>query len=339
MKANKGVPSMPVQLRHLRYFTRIVEAGSFSRAASVIHIAQPALSQQIAELELDLGVTLLHRSARGVRPTPAGDILYHEAVSILGRVEQLAELLRSGGPEIEGTVNLGASSTLATTLFGSFVKACRAALPKVTLRCCSDGATALKARLEAHTLHLAYAFEDDFSPAFARQSVFRQSCYLVRNAPLPGNPATVSLRDLTTLPLVLPAAPNVVRSTLDRVFAEAGLAPHVAAETDVMSNSLSAVHAGIGGAIMPKSDFSDVPGNGSLFTTLIEPKIQLTASVLWLADEALTQAAEAVRDLLIAFVEKECLASLPPGAEPVARIACLDSVRSRRQQPALAQAA
>ena len=109
---------MPVQLRHLRYFTRIVEAGSFSRAASVVHIAQPALSQQIAELELDLGVTLLHRSARGVAPTPAGDVLYHEAVSILGRIEQLPELVRSGGPEIEGTVNIGTSSTLAASLFG-----------------------------------------------------------------------------------------------------------------------------------------------------------------------------------------------------------------------------
>jgi hypothetical protein len=53
----------------------------------------------------------------------------------------------------------------------------------------------------------------------------------------------------------------------------------------------------------------------------------------------LTQAAEAVRDLLIAFVEKECLAALPPGAEPVTRIACLDAARARRQQSALAQAA
>ena len=190
---------MPVQLRHLRYFTRIVEAGSFSRAASVVHIAQPALSQQIAELELDLGVTLLHRSARGVSPTPAGDVLYHEAVSILGRIEKLTELVRSGGPEIEGTVNIGTSSTLAATLFGPFVKACRAALPKVTLRCFAAGGTALKARLEAHTLHLAYTFEDEFAAAFARRPVYRQSCYLIRDEPLPGNPATVSLRDLIRL--------------------------------------------------------------------------------------------------------------------------------------------
>ena len=57
--------------RHLYYFVRIVEAGSFSQAARTIHVAQPALSQQIAELEASLGVPLLQRSARGVRPTAA----------------------------------------------------------------------------------------------------------------------------------------------------------------------------------------------------------------------------------------------------------------------------
>jgi len=308
---------MPVQLRHLHYFARIVEAGSFSRAAETVHIAQPALSQQIAELELDLGVPLLHRSARGVRPTPAGDILYREAVSILGRVGQLPELLRDNGPEIEGTVSIGASSCLAATLHGPFFEACRVALPKVALRCTAAGGTSLKARLEAHSLHLACAFEDDFSPVFARRPVFRQACYLIRKEPLPGNPSTVSLRELTTLPLVLPAAPNVVRSKLDRTFSEAGLAPHVAAEADVMSTALQAVDAGIGGAILPKGDFSDVPGHAELFTTRIDPAIEFTASVLWLAKEALTPATAAVRDLLMEFVEQQYLASLPLGAERV----------------------
>jgi len=309
---------MPLQLRHLRYFARIVEAGSFSRAASTVHVAQPALSQQIAELEIDLGVPLLHRSARGVRPTPAGDILYREAVSILGRVNQLRELVCANGPEIEGTVSIGASSCLAPTLLGPFFEACRVTLPKVTLRWSAADGASLKARIEAHSLHLACAFEDDFSPLFARRSVFRQACYLIRREPLPGNPATVSLRELTTLPLVLPTAPNVVRSKLDRTFSEAGLAPHIAAEADVMSTSLQAVEAGVGGAILPKGDFSDVPGHANLFTTRIDPVIELTASVLWLADETLTPATVAVRDLLIGFVEQQCLASLPLGAERVA---------------------
>jgi DNA-binding transcriptional LysR family regulator len=183
---------MAVQLRHLRYFARIVEAGSFSRAASVVHIAQPALSQQIAELEFDLGVPLLLRSARGVRPTAEGDILYREAISILGRMEQLPELVRASATEIEGVVNLGTTSTLATTLLGPMLEACRSALPKVTLRCFTAGGTPLTERLEAHTLHLACDFEDDPSSALARKPVYRQACYLVRNEPLPGCRCAIS---------------------------------------------------------------------------------------------------------------------------------------------------
>ena len=78
-----------MQFRQLRYFVKIVEAGSFSRAATLIHVAQPALSQQIHELEDRLGVTLLRRSARGVSPTAAGEVLFREAISILHQLDQL----------------------------------------------------------------------------------------------------------------------------------------------------------------------------------------------------------------------------------------------------------
>jgi LysR family nitrogen assimilation transcriptional regulator len=64
------------QYRQLYYFVKIVEAGSFSQAARTIHVAQPALSQQIAELEASLGVALLQRSARGIKPTAAGQRFY-----------------------------------------------------------------------------------------------------------------------------------------------------------------------------------------------------------------------------------------------------------------------
>jgi LysR family transcriptional regulator, nitrogen assimilation regulatory protein len=84
-----------VQYRQLRYFVKIVEAGSFSRAAALIYIAQPSLSDQIAELEQALGTPLLLRSARGVRPTAAGEILYREASAILKHLEQLPDIVRT----------------------------------------------------------------------------------------------------------------------------------------------------------------------------------------------------------------------------------------------------
>src|SRR5277367_2683349 len=143
---------MALQLRHLRYFVKIVEAGSFSRAAATIHVAQPALSQQIGELERELAVSLLHRSARGVRPTAAGEILYREASAILRQMEQLPGVVRSSGGETEGAVSLGMSSTLASFLAGPFLEACRTALPKVTLRLTTGDSLMLQSRIDAGTL-------------------------------------------------------------------------------------------------------------------------------------------------------------------------------------------
>src|SRR5271170_1846871 len=118
-----------MQLRHLRYFVKIVEAGSFSGAAAAIHIAQPALSQQVAELEQMLGVELLHRNARGVRPTPAGEILYAEASSILRQVERIPGMVLSAAGDPQGIVSVGMSSTLAASLAGALMEASRKTLP------------------------------------------------------------------------------------------------------------------------------------------------------------------------------------------------------------------
>src|SRR6201992_2922184 len=110
-----------MQYRHLYYFVRIVEAGSFSQAARTIHVAQPALSQQIGELEASLGVPLLKRSARGVRPTLAGQRLYEEASWFLRRLANLPCVVRASGGEVEGQVSVGMPASLSTTLVGMVI--------------------------------------------------------------------------------------------------------------------------------------------------------------------------------------------------------------------------
>ena len=129
-----------MQYRHLYYFLKIVEAGSFSQAARTIHVAQPALSQQIAELEASLGVPLLQRSARGVKPTVAGEKLYEEASSILRKYENLPGLVRSSAGDVEGRVSLGMPASLSTTLVGPSSK--RAGRPIQRSRSSSSTGTA-----------------------------------------------------------------------------------------------------------------------------------------------------------------------------------------------------
>lgn len=306
-----------MQLRHLRYFVKIVEAGSFSRAATTIHVAQPALSQQIAELEEILGVSLLHRSARGVRPTAAGEVLYREATAILRQMENLPGIVRSAGGEIEGIVSLGMSSTLASFLAGPLMEACRSALPRIKLRLITGDSMLLKTRIDAGTLDLAVVFEDEPVPGFVRRPLFRQHFHLVRREQLAGGQGTISLAEVADLPLVLPAHPNVTRSLLDRAFAAVGLVPNMVAEADVLSSMLSAVQSGMGDTIIPKGDFSDVPGYTSLVAIRIEPALYLTASIVASAETPLTQAATLVRDIVGDFVSEQIREVAPLGAERV----------------------
>ena len=146
--ARRGTDRM-MQYRHLHYFVSVVEAGSFSRAASTIHVAQPALSQQIAQLEEQLGVSLLLRSARGVRPTAAGEVLYREASSILKRLQQLPGIVRSGTGAAKGIVRLGMSSTFMTTAPVAFMEQCKASLPNVVLRMAVSDSPTIKRRVTA----------------------------------------------------------------------------------------------------------------------------------------------------------------------------------------------
>lgn len=306
-----------MQLRHLRYFVKIVEAGSFSRAAALIPVAQPALSQQIAALEEELGVTLLHRSARGARPTAAGAALYTEAASILSRMERIPQIVRSLSGDIQGVVRIGMSSTLASFLAGELMEKCRAALPKISLRFSSDASGQLGARIRDSSLDLALVFEDEPTTGFARQPLFRQRLFVISPRKPGRRPSAMRFEQLADMPLILPAHPNMTRNLLDRLFSEAGIAPQVVAETEVYSGMLSAVQAGIGHTILPLGDFSGQPGNAMVSAVLIEPPVYLTAAVIASNDVPLAPPAEAVRTLLSEFVMQQVQEKGLAGAEPL----------------------
>jgi LysR family nitrogen assimilation transcriptional regulator len=303
-----------MQYRHLHYFVSVVEAGSFSRAASTIHIAQPALSQQIAQLEELLGVSLLLRSARGVRPTAAGEVLYREASSILGRLQQLPGIVRSGTGPTKGIVRLGVSSTFLATAPIAFMEQCKSSLPDVTLRMAVSDSPTIKRRVTEHELDLGLVLEDEFAPTFARTPLFRQRLFLIRHrATSKGKP--VQIVDLASLPLVLPPSPNVTRTVLDQAFGAAKLSPNVVMEVDVVANIIAAVRAGVGVSVLPKGDLSDMSGDDLGEPEVIEPPIFLTCSIISSGNFPLTNAAAAVRDLFSRFVETTLHQTQAPGVE------------------------
>jgi LysR family nitrogen assimilation transcriptional regulator len=290
-----------LQYRQLRYFVAVVEAGSISRAASTVHVAQPALSQQIADLEERVGISLLLRTPRGVKPTPAGDAFYLEAAAILQRMGQLSGLLREATGQVQGTVRLGLVASLAPTLVGLVFEHFRSELPDVNLVCSDGNSEALSARVQAHAIDLALVFEDELVAAHVRKPVFMQRLFLIGNDVAKFSRPSVSLEEVSKLPLVLPSRPGNRRQIVDRAFSERKLIPNIVVETEDFASELSAVRAGIGSTIMNigelPSGFEDLPQPLPL-----EPAVSMTCSVISNSDSSLTTAAEAVRSSLIEVV-------------------------------------
>src|SRR5678815_2253151 len=91
-----------MELRHLRYFVAVAEAGGFVRAARELHVAQPALSRQIRDLEREVGVELIDRDPRSTRLTPGGEAVLHEARAILGDVTRAIDRARQAHRGLAG---------------------------------------------------------------------------------------------------------------------------------------------------------------------------------------------------------------------------------------------
>lgn len=303
-----------MQFRHLRYFVKIVEAGSFSRAAALIHIAQPALSKQIAELEDEFGVTLLHRSARGVTPTAAGEVLYRESLKLIRQVDDLPDIVRSSHGEIHGVVCFGMASTMAPALTGRMMEICKATLPKVTLRFITGDSETLREKVAAQTIDLAIVFENTPVTGFTREMLFRQRLYLASRKQGVVE-SSITLAEISQLPLMLPTPTNVLRKAVDRELAAAGLRAEPIAESDLFEVVLSAVKTGLGHAILPKGDFSDMPGHQDIATVPIEPPIYLTACLITTRDKPLTRAAAAIESQLLGFIRSQVGESAFLGAE------------------------
>jgi LysR family nitrogen assimilation transcriptional regulator len=307
-----------MQFRQLRYFVKIVDAGSFSRAASVVHVAQPALSQQIAELEERLGVMLLQRSARGVRPTAAGEVLYREASTILHQLDQLPSAIRPSSGVPEGTVSLGFVSSLASKLVGGILEECRMSLPKVTIRVSDADSLGLESRIAAGSVDLAILYDDEFTTALTRKPLFRQNLYVISLEPLSGQTNVISLRRIAEMPLVLPGRTNGRRVLIERVFADAKLKPNVALEADSLASEMWAVRNKVGCTILPVGDMSHFGPNAFAKPLMIEPPIYFTCSLVHSADFPLTNAGEAVRAFLLEFIERRVSQADMPGTEWIA---------------------
>lgn len=304
-----------MNLRRLKYFVKIVDVGSLTQAAEVLHIAQPALSQQLATLEGELKQQLLIRTKRGVQPTEAGNILYAHAQTILRQCEQAQSAVNSAGQAMSGQVSLGlASGSTAAQLALPLLQTLRDQQPGILLSLHENSGAALAGQVANQTLDMAMVYGAKMPVGLHTVALMREDLYLVatRAVPHPGN--SVELLDVARLNLFLPREGDAVRNQLEEAMALRKLAVNVVGEIESSGALSAAIAGGLGATVLPESVARAMIGPAKAWMARINaPTMSVPLSLCMSGQQSLSAPALLVKDLLLSITggrsqEKRALA-------------------------------
>jgi len=245
-----------MDLRQLRYYTRIVELESITAAAHALHVAQPSLSQHIAHLEAELDTVLLLRSPLGVRPTETGRVLYQHAKTVLRQVEEASAAVARTRQTPSGHVTVGLPTSTSRVLALPLIDRVAETLPGITLELIEASTYSLAESVAAQRLDMAIAMEVRPRQGMRTLPLFEEELMLV-GLPIAGREQAISLEETAALPLLLPSFPNSVRVIVERACSEAGLPVTLVAETSAVSILLTCVRHGRGWTVLPWSALAE----------------------------------------------------------------------------------
>jgi LysR family nitrogen assimilation transcriptional regulator len=273
-----------MNLKQLEYFVHVAELGSFSKAALVLNIAQPALSRQVRALELDLRETLLLRNGRGVVLTEAGRRLFEHGVGILQQVAQAREDMGASRDEPVGRITIGLPPTIGRQLTLPLVEAFRRRLPRARLSIVEGLSTHIVEWITTGRVDVGLLYNPEAQPALEIRPVLEERLCLVERAGPAATRAPLPLRELTDHALVLPERLHVVRRQLETQAALAGITLDIVWEVSSVPAIIDLVCAGHGHAVLTASAVA-ASGRADLLNArpLVEPSLP---SVLCLATSA-----------------------------------------------------
>jgi LysR family transcriptional regulator, nitrogen assimilation regulatory protein len=250
-----------MDLKQLESFVRVAELGSFTRAAQVLGVAQPALSRQVRLLEVELRQALLHRNGRGAVPTEAGQVLLDHARGILHQVARAYEDLARARGALAGHVAIGLPPTLARALTVPLTRAFRLQVPHARLSVSEGLSSAMTDSLLNGRLDIAVLYNVTTSPGLAIEPLGQEELLWVTSRNAGQTPAAAEPHQETVLPLaalaeqalVIPSRPNAIRMHVENALAAIGRRPLIALEIDGVAAILDLVADGAGGAVLSRN--------------------------------------------------------------------------------------
>ncbi|WP_164202983.1 LysR substrate-binding domain-containing protein [[Micrococcus luteus] ATCC 49442] len=285
--------------RKLAYFVQIVDSGSITKAAAALHVAQPALSQQVSALETDLKQRLLIRSKQGVKPTAAGHTLYRHAQSILRLVDQARLDVAKSGAAPSGRVSIAiAPYSMASSLTPRIISEVASRYPDITLHVTEIYGGVLSEAIKNGRLDMALIYEPGAIRGVQFTTMIVEDLHFVVNANRAGlNHADgeIPLEEVAQHGLFLPEQIHTLRQTVEAGFTSKELKVKLVGEVESVPSLARLLRADLGATIMPKSA-ADALFHEEDFQVLriVDPALQCKIALCTPDHDPLSEAASAV---------------------------------------------
>lgn len=239
-----------MNLRQLKYFVAIVEAGNMTRAAEQLHVAQTALGMQIRQLEEDLGVALLTRHSRGVEPTRAGKLLYSRALAILKMADEARKDVAACEREGSESIRLGITPALMLVCGTEIALTVREQLPQVFLSIIEAMSHVLLESLLRGEADYILGYDVPDMPQLSRIAMLQDDLVLV-TPPGPDKDKPIAFVDVLDEVLAMPEGGDTVRTVVARTARDLGLDLKITYELRSVSAMKSLVVRGAASSVLP----------------------------------------------------------------------------------------
>jgi LysR family transcriptional regulator, nitrogen assimilation regulatory protein len=291
-----------MDLRQLRYFVGIVQAGSLSRAADHLHVAQSAISHHLAILESELEKELVTRGPKGIVLTDAGRILYRHAEAILRHVESAKHDAMSALNIPSGRVAVGFPITLANILGYELLARVRNAYPQILLYLTDGSGALLRERLVNGRLDIAMLFASRPERGLVIEPLLSEELFY---ATADSDTSPIRIADAAQSPLIVPGPGSGSQRATQDAFEKHGLTITSIAEIETLTTLRRAIASGIGNAILSWSALYDSEGKTTLnYRRFADAKLMRTVALCFSEMGERSPAIEAVALTLKSLVHE-----------------------------------
>lgn len=294
-----------MDIKHLRYFVAMAEAGSLMKASERLHVAQPALSVHLSNLELELGVKLFERSHKGINLTDQGQLLYERATTLLRYHSEAILGLKRNKAKPAGTVSIGMPSTMPALFAPPLYKAMRDALPDVSLYILDASSPAVYEWLQNGKIDFAILFNIPEDIGLSLSPLFIEDYWLFGQFDDEDDDVDISFSNVFDFPLALPCRSTAWRKILEEHADNLGKSLSVTFESESYMGLRSLAMSGECYTILPRSSIIQDHLNGFVQARrIIEPEIRGILSLANLQSKDLTDAQKATRKVLTATIRQ-----------------------------------